>query len=110
MSVRQCAHTVCLWAQLERAHMVGFAEQLRLVHLKMTMFDCRADGIVEHVVLLGAPVTVRAATLRMARCMTAGRFVNGYSVVDWVLSLSFRCARNDSLHWHSFGSVCTPDW
>ena len=52
----------------------------------------RAGGIVEHVVLLGAPVSWHAKTLRMVRRVVAGRFVNCYSSVDWVLSLSFRCA------------------
>ena len=51
-----------------------------------------ADGIVEHVILLGAPVSIDADNLRMVRCITSGRVVNGFSPADWVLKVSFKCA------------------
>jgi hypothetical protein len=50
----------------------------------------RAEGVVEHVVLLGAPVPVDNAKLRVARSVAAGRFVNGFCRTDWLLSLCCR--------------------
>ena len=52
---------------------------------------CAADGIVEHVVMMGAPVSSHGAAMRMVRRVVAGRVINCYSTVDWILSLSFRC-------------------
>lgn len=47
-------------------------------------------GIVEHLVLLGAPASRDRRTLEMARSVVAGRCINAYSTADWLLSLSFR--------------------
>jgi hypothetical protein len=49
-----------------------------------------AEGVVEHVVLLGAPISVNKVKLQMARCMVSGRFVNGHCVTDWLLKLCSR--------------------
>lgn len=51
-----------------------------------------AVGIVEHAVLLGAPVSVDRVKFRTARSVVAGRFVNGHSGTDWLLGLCTRCA------------------
>ena len=40
--------------------------------------------------LLGAPVSIRAERWRMATRSVAGRFVNGFSRRDWVLSVVYR--------------------
>lgn len=49
-------------------------------------------GIVEHVVVMGAPVSTRLERWAMARSVVAGRFVNAYSRRDWVLGLIYRGA------------------
>ena len=48
---------------------------------------CRfgARGIIQDVVLLGAPVSTTEERWRMARRVVAGRLVNGYSRKDWLL-------------------------
>ena len=48
------------------------------------------SGIVEHVVLMGVPVSTRAERWAMARSAVAGRLVNAYSRRDWVLGLIYR--------------------
>lgn len=48
--------------------------------------------MVEHVVLMGAPVSTRMERWAMARSSVAGRFVNAYSRRDWVLGLIYRGA------------------
>ncbi len=53
--------------------------------------DC-LTGIVEHVVVMGAPVSTRLERWAMARSVVAGRFVNAYSRRDWVLGLIYRGA------------------
>ena len=57
----------------------------RLVfHCLLELCRCRAKGIVEHAVLLGAPVGVTPERWALARSVVAGRLVNGYSPQDWV--------------------------
>ena len=53
-------------------------------------------GIVEHVVVMGAPVSTRLERWAMARSVVAGRFVNAYSRRDWVLGLIYRGANGES--------------
>lgn len=50
---------------------------------------CEARGLVQDVVLLGAPVPPTAERWKMARRVVAGRFVNGYSRGDWLLNVMF---------------------
>ena len=50
---------------------------------------CGARGLVQDVVLLGAPVSPAAERWRMARRAIAGRLVNGYSRRDWLLSVMY---------------------
>jgi hypothetical protein len=42
-----------------------------------------AHGMVEHVVMMGTPVS-RVVRLSMVRAVTAGRVVNAYSSADWL--------------------------
>lgn len=63
-----------------------------------------AAGIVESVVLMGAPVSVRSERWAMARRVVSGRFVNAYSRRDWVLGLIYRGARTTGCFvWYSAG-------
>ncbi|KAJ0041184.1 hypothetical protein Pint_28403 [Pistacia integerrima] len=52
----------------------------------------RNAGIVERVVLLGAPISIKDQNWEAVRKMVAGRFVNAYSTNDWMLGLSFRAS------------------
>ncbi|KAL8166096.1 hypothetical protein V2J09_007595 [Rumex salicifolius] len=53
-------------------------------------FSAGAPGLVERVVLLGAPVSIKVDEWVLARKMVAGRFVNAYSKNDWTLGIAFR--------------------
>ena len=62
----------------------------------------RARGIVEHAVLLGAPVRADApAEWAAARAVVAGRLVNGFSSHDWVHGRACIPPRSCSLPHHS---------
>ncbi|XP_078160977.1 transmembrane and coiled-coil domain-containing protein STS1-like isoform X3 [Carex rostrata] len=50
------------------------------------------EGLVERVVLLGAPVSVQGEHWEAARKMVAGRFINAYSTNDWILGITFRAS------------------
>ena len=51
------------------------------------------DGILQDVVLLGAPVNSRSPNWRRFRSLVSGRFINGYSSNDMVLRLLYRYER-----------------
>ncbi|KAK1589111.1 hypothetical protein Q3G72_030575 [Acer saccharum] len=51
-----------------------------------------AAGIVERVVLLGAPISIKDQNWEAAREMVAGRFINAYSTNDWILGIAFRAS------------------
>ncbi|KAK8687295.1 hypothetical protein V6N13_086120 [Hibiscus sabdariffa] len=48
--------------------------------------------LVERVVLLGAPVSIKGENWEAARKMVAGRFINAYSSNDWMLGVAFRAS------------------
>jgi len=84
---------------MARAHgdrpvkLFGFSMGARLIFhclLELYRHDCR--GIVEEVVLLGTPVSIRENRWAMARSVVASRFVNGFSKRDWVLGVVYRTA------------------
>ncbi|KAH7521099.1 hypothetical protein JRO89_XSUnG0113100 [Xanthoceras sorbifolium] len=49
-------------------------------------------GLVERVVLLGAPISINNEKWEDARKMVAGRFVNAYSTNDWTLAIVYRAS------------------
>ena len=51
-----------------------------------------ARGIVQHVVLLGAPISTEAASWEHARSVVSGFLVNGYNRGDWILPFAFRAS------------------
>ncbi|KAI4325797.1 hypothetical protein MLD38_031164 [Melastoma candidum] len=48
--------------------------------------------LVERVVLLGAPISIKDENWKAARKMVAGRFINAYSTNDWILGFAFRAS------------------
>ncbi|GLU19809.1 hypothetical protein SLE2022_360360 [Rubroshorea leprosula] len=48
--------------------------------------------LVERVVLLGAPISIKDENWEAARKMVAGRFINAYSTHDWMLGVAFRAS------------------
>lgn len=62
-------------------------------HLGILEKKCKfADhlGIVEDVILLGAPVTGSPGDWMKIHQVVAGRIVNGYSKTDWMLKFLYR--------------------
>ncbi|KAJ4744041.1 transmembrane/coiled-coil protein (DUF726) [Rhynchospora pubera] len=60
--------------------------------LQELAFSGHNEGLVERVVLLGAPVSVQGEHWESARKMVAGRFINAYSTNDWILGITFRAS------------------
>ncbi|XP_015583614.1 transmembrane and coiled-coil domain-containing protein 4 isoform X3 [Ricinus communis] len=52
----------------------------------------RNAEVVERVVLLGAPISIKNEKWAAARKVVAGRFVNAYSTNDWILGVAFRAS------------------
>ncbi|KAM3758598.1 hypothetical protein ACB098_01G056700 [Castanea mollissima] len=75
--------------------LIGFSLGARVI---FKCLHCLADaegdnaGLVERVVLLGAPVSIKDENWEEARKMVAGRFVNAYSTTDWTLGIIFRAS------------------
>ncbi|KAL6583237.1 hypothetical protein OROMI_005315 [Orobanche minor] len=57
---------------------------------KWTVAVNRASGLVERVVLLGAPIAIQDVNWEATRKVVAGRYVNAYSTNDWMLGVAFR--------------------
>ncbi|KAL5557936.1 hypothetical protein UlMin_034147 [Ulmus minor] len=75
--------------------LIGFSLGARVIfkclrHLAETKGD--NAGLVERVVLLGAPVPIKDENWEDARKMVAGRFVNAYSTNDWILGVTYRAS------------------
>lgn len=82
---------------MARAHgdrpvkLYGFSMGARLIfYCLLELYSNGCRGIVEDVVLLGTPVSIRETRWAMARSVVSGRFVNGYSSRDWVLGVVYR--------------------
>ncbi|ONI32518.1 hypothetical protein PRUPE_1G370800 [Prunus persica] len=75
--------------------LIGFSLGARVV---FKCLQCLAEtegdnaGLVERVVLLGAPISIEEENWTDARKMVAGRFVNAYSISDWTLGIAFRAS------------------
>nr|KAJ0221977.1 hypothetical protein LSAT_V11C200078080 [Lactuca sativa] len=50
------------------------------------------DGLVERVVLLGAPVSIQGENWGAVRKVVSGRLINAYSTNDWMLGVAFRAS------------------
>ncbi|KAF8780364.1 hypothetical protein HU200_001476 [Digitaria exilis] len=74
--------------------LIGFSLGARVIFkcLQELALSSDNEGLVERVVLLGAPVSVKGERWEPARKMVAGRFVNVYSRDDWILGVTFRAS------------------
>jgi hypothetical protein len=57
---------------------------------EMKSIEGWTGGIVERVVLLGAPLVLNTRQWQTVRKVVAGRFINGYSTNDWMLGVIYR--------------------
>ncbi|KAI8018076.1 Transmembrane and coiled-coil domain-containing protein 4 [Camellia lanceoleosa] len=74
--------------------LIGFSLGARVI-FKCLQFLAEAehnDELVERVVLLGAPISIKDENWEAARQVVAGRFVNVYSTNDWMLGVAFRAS------------------
>ncbi|XP_065882125.1 uncharacterized protein [Euphorbia lathyris] len=75
--------------------LIGFSVGARVI---FKCLQCLAEtegdnaGLVERVVLLGAPVSIKDENWEEVRKMVAGRFINAYSTSDWILGIMFRAS------------------
>lgn len=74
--------------------LVGFSLGARVIykclqHLSETGHNAE---LVERVVLLGAPISIKDENWDAARKVVAGRFVNAYATNDWMLGVAFRAS------------------
>ncbi|KAJ9166023.1 hypothetical protein P3X46_020824 [Hevea brasiliensis] len=73
--------------------LIGFSLGARVI---FKCLQCLAEtegdhaGIVERVVLLGAPVSIKDEKWEDVRKIVAGRIINVYSTNDWTLGVAFR--------------------
>ena len=58
--------------------------------LSLAERDPVGSGIIQRVVLLGAPIAPTTEEWQMARSVVAGRFINAYCENDWILAFLFR--------------------
>lgn len=74
--------------------LIGFSLGARVIFRCLQQLSESGDneGLVERVVLLGAPISVKDEDWRSARKMVAGRFVNVFSTNDWILGVTFRAS------------------
>ncbi|KAK9284903.1 hypothetical protein L1049_024084 [Liquidambar formosana] len=74
--------------------LVGYSLGARVI---FKCLQCLAETeqnaeLVERVVLLGAPISIKDENWEAARKMVAGRFMNAYSTDDWTLGVAFRAS------------------
>ncbi|GAB2252334.1 hypothetical protein Droror1_Dr00005181 [Drosera rotundifolia] len=74
--------------------LVGYSLGARVIFkcLKYLHKKDRNANLVERVVLLGAPISIRDENWEAARKIVAGRFINVYSTNDWILGVAFRAS------------------
>ncbi|KAF7136431.1 hypothetical protein RHSIM_Rhsim08G0035400 [Rhododendron simsii] len=74
--------------------LVGFSLGARVIFkcLQYLAETEHSAGLVERVVLLGAPIPIKDESWEAARKIVAGRFVNAYSTNDWMLGVAFRAS------------------
>lgn len=79
-------------------NLIGYGMGARVVYHALETLAASGiagRGIVEHAVLIGAPVGCGKAAWAAARDVVAGRLVNCYSTSDWILALLYRAKSLD---------------
>ncbi len=79
-------------AQGERpVTLVGYSLGARVIYSCLrTLAERKAFGLIESVVLIGAPVPADAADWRIMRTVVAGRLINVFSEHDYILGFLYR--------------------
>ncbi|GJX59216.1 transmembrane and coiled-coil domain-containing protein 4-like protein [Tanacetum coccineum] len=73
--------------------LVGFSLGARAIFKCLQhLAETGNDGLVERVVLLGAPVSIQGENWGAVRKVVSGRFINAYSTNDWMLGVAFRAS------------------
>ncbi|CAH9105757.1 unnamed protein product [Cuscuta europaea] len=74
--------------------LVGFSLGARVIFkcLQILAETDKNAGLVERVVLLGAPISIKDMNWEATRKVVAGRFINVYSTNDWMLGIAFRAS------------------
>lgn len=73
--------------------LIGYGLGARIIYTcLMSLAERRMFGIVENVVLMGAPVPSDPKVWAKMRCVVAGRVVNVYSENDYILGFLYRTA------------------
>lgn len=71
--------------------LVGFSLGLRLIYSCLIELANRGGfGLIENVILLGNPMSVKYDQITLARSVVSGKFINGYIRNDWILGYLFR--------------------
>ena len=81
------------WYHRRPVTLLGYSLGARIVFGAMQRLAAQGlSGIVETVVLFGAPITAVPAEWDAVRQVTAGRLVNVFSENDWMLGLAYRAS------------------
>ena len=68
--------------------LIGYSTGARVIF--NALLQMKTPGIVENVVLIGAPVTCETGAWKNARKMVSKRLINAYSSKDWALRFLYR--------------------
>ncbi|WOL10070.1 transmembrane and coiled-coil domain-containing protein 4 isoform X1 [Canna indica] len=74
--------------------LIGFSLGARVIYKCLQTLAISGDneGLIERVVILGAPISVKDEQWDIARKIVSGRFINVYSTNDWILGVAFRAS------------------
>ncbi|ORX98585.1 DUF726-domain-containing protein [Basidiobolus meristosporus CBS 931.73] len=73
------------------ASLVGFSlGALAIFECLLELSKRKKYGLIDEVILLGAPISIDAKRWASATDVVSRRFINGYSTKDWVLGFLFR--------------------
>lgn len=74
--------------------LIGYSLGARLVfYCLLELERHNARGIVEHAIMLGAPVRFSVKEWTAARQAVSGRIINGYSKTDWILGFFYKSTK-----------------